>query len=1084
MVRHSLRSLIEKYPYFFDKRPISNFFKITKVYNKNFQLIYNDLFKTYESFHLNKRILIWKEQSIPYEYNIHFVSNFPSLKSVKIYKNNYLIYKRTYKEEENIDSFEYIYHAKYTKSNVLSLYAYQCSNPECNTIYFDYNLPNKCTTTLSDGSVCNNSKYVPVKVYGCSECGEVYFSQDEITNCTKNNHTNSLQEWNIYKCRNCGQIYFGIEPPEECDCYEDETQTTHTQMKEESSSTIHTRDTYYLEDNSEDYTEYGDNVFKVLVYDENDSPLSNVAVNLTCNNNVYESYTNGNGIALLQNLIEGEYNVDVTLNGYGDGNLNVTIPNDYEKTVVLKKYENEMDIGENPFDMILPAIPEDKFLMVVETYDEYELVKGFPENDYTLTDYNRALKENKIVPNAYDHDYSLDLIGALNNIPRKTYKLVEDSEYPYTEPPYNNKQTEDDYHYMLRMIEYNLRLWYMSPPSLELWKIYGIESELVNRERYLLKVFDEQKHPFDESTGLVKCWTPEKWEHKDRFCDGSTDFGEYFFVNSSTVRPIRGQDVDFTFKVLNSLAEPIEEEFYVDVYKIENEGINSVNTIKLFENQISTDKFRLSYRSINIDKPTVLLFKAYHLNGELLGSTKVVLNVRTHADWYVKSDANIKDGVVDKNYSGDGSKENPFLTLQEALDKVNNSLNLICLQSNIEIKEPLIVNQNTIIIGEDNLKDPNNPDSRYVPRIFQKGVHRINKTTLRYRRDFFKLVGSKNCELILSNLRLVSGQINSYIGLDTWKNTSPSLDIFESVIIHGGALNLSVTINQEKYYPFDFVDCIISLKKKNNEALSDTTIEIHYKNKLVAVLTTDENGECNYKFNLKETKVGSYTLHILNKTELFFESDIGQSINARKQPHYYYPHNCEDVELEISHYEIDDSFKLYSDKEGMIDEVNISEENELLTISEEDEISYKIKNVPFGKYVYYSTIDDSIDSSVEEEWIIESLFPIKNLITDEENKPKFIKNVVFNNSTGDIIYEEFQLPSNPKMKDLDGVVLDIKSINGGNNIEVNTFNVPLESEESEELLYSEAETLMNALTEINLNVDNGILTGERLGKFW
>lgn len=1077
MVRHSLRSLIEKYPYFFDKRPISNFFKITKVYNKNFQLIYNDLFKTYESFHLNKRILIWKEQSIPYEYNIHFVSNFPSLKSVKIYKNNYLIYKRTYKEEENIDSFEYIYHAKYTKSNVLSLYAYQCE--ECNAIYFD-DLPNKCTE-------CNNGIYQLVKAYECQECGEIYFSTEELSDCVKNNHSNSLIEVNIYKCKNCGQIYFGTEPPLECSyCYEDEAKTIHTKMLQESNlSTIHSNDNYRIEDNSVDYTIKGDYNLKVLVTDDNNVkpiPLSNVHINLTCDGNTYEETTNDKGVALIPNLIEGKYSIDVSVRGYEYKTQTVVITKNEEINVILSKYDDE--INDTPFDVVLPPIPDDKFLMVVETYDEYELVKGFPENDYTLTDYNRALKENKIVPNAYDHDYSLDLIGALNNIPRKTYKLVEDSEYPYTEPPYNNKQTEDDYHYMLRMIEYNLRLWYMSPPSLELWKIYGIESELVNRERYLLKVFDEQKHPFDESTGLVKCWTPEKWEHKDRFCDGSTDFGEYFFVNSSTVRPIRGQDVDFTFKVLNSLAEPIEEEFYVDVYKIENEGINSVNTIKLFENQISTDKFRLSYRSINIDKPTVLLFKAYHLNGELLGSTKVVLNVRTHADWYVKSDANIKDGVVDKNYSGDGSEENPFLTLQEALDKVNNSLNLICLQSNIEIKEPLIINQNTIIIGEDNLKDPNNSNSRYVPRIFQKGVHRINKTTLRYRRDFFKLVGSKNCELILSNLRLVSGQINSYIGLDTWKNTSPSLDIFESVIIHGGALNLSVTINQEKYYPFDFVDCTISLRKKNNEALSDTTIEIHYKNKLVAVLTTDENGECNYKFNLKETKVGSYTLHILNKTELFFESDIGQSINARKQPHYYYPHNGEDVDLEISHYEIDDSFKLYSDKEWMVDEVNISEENELLTISEEDGISYKIKNVPFGKYVYYSTIDDSINSSVEEEWIIESLFPIKNLITDEENKPKFIKNVVFNNSTGDIIYEEFQLPSNPKMRDLDGVVLDIKSINGGNDIEVNTFNVSLESEESEELLYSEAETLMNALTEINLNVDNGILTGERLGKFW
>ena len=39
MVKYSLRNMIEKYPYFFDKRPISNFYKITKVYNENFKLI-------------------------------------------------------------------------------------------------------------------------------------------------------------------------------------------------------------------------------------------------------------------------------------------------------------------------------------------------------------------------------------------------------------------------------------------------------------------------------------------------------------------------------------------------------------------------------------------------------------------------------------------------------------------------------------------------------------------------------------------------------------------------------------------------------------------------------------------------------------------------------------------------------------------------------------------------------------------------------------------------------------------------------------------------------------------------------------
>ena len=1119
MVRHSLKNMIEKYPYFLDKRPISNFFKITKVYNKNFELMYNDLFKTYESFHLNKRMYIWKEQNAPYEYNIHFKTTFPALKSVKLYKNNLLIYKEEYLEEEEKNLFEFTYWAKYTKNNALKLYTYQCD--ECNTIYFDYNLPNKCTE-------CGEGDYTPVKVYECSECGEIYFSTEDLSNCTKNNHVNSLIEVNVYKCRNCGQVYFGTEPPVECSyCYEDVEQTIHTRMIQEyNTSTIHANDNYHLDDNSVDYTVKGDYNLKVFVTNDNPEPkpLSNVYVNLTCNENTYEGITNEYGVVIIPDLIEGEYSVDVSVNGYVDKTESLIINKDEEINFVLSKYDGE-DNGDTPFDVVLPQIPDDKFLMVIETYEEYVLVKGFPENDYTLLEYARELNENRITPNAYDHDYSLDLIGALNNIPRKEYNIIKDvNDYPYTEPPFNNKRTEDDYHYMKRMIEYNLRLWASlhltelhlannnherlytkykdyfdnigisredydnfindvrlfkqsyNPVTLELWKIYGIDSTLVNREKYLLKVFDEQKHPFDESTGLVKCWTPEKWEHKDRFCDGSDELGEYFFVTSSTVRPIKGQNVDFNFKVLNSLAEPIEEEYYVDIYKVENNTNGSVNKKRLIDDYIYDDKFRLSYKSINVDKPTILVFQAYLTNGELLGSTRVVLNTRTRADWYVKADANIdKNGNVDDDYVGDGSKDAPFLTLQEALNKVNNSLNLICLQSNVEITEPLIITQNTIIIGEDRFTNPNDSSTRYVPRIIQKGISKINSKTRRYRRDFFKIVGNKNCKLILSNLRLVSGQINSFVGLNTWLNTNNSLDIFESVIIHGGAVNLSIVLTEDEYYPFDFVDCTITLQKSDGTVLPNNEVEVYYKNKLVTTLTTDEKGVCEYKYNINEDKVGEYTLHIMNKSDVFFETDVGRLIKCVKEPHYYYPSQNTDVELDITEYHVGDAFNLYSDNGRLINEV---------VIEDEEDLKYTYSNVPFGKYILYATKDNTYNSNVTEEWIIESLYPINELPKDNEDKTKFIKNLVFDNTAGDITYDVVELPSNPTMEDLDGVVIDIKSINNGTDLQVDTFNVSFDDLERTNILYSEAKVLINALIKINMDVETGILKGERLGKFW
>ena len=602
MVKHSLRNMIEKYPYFFDKRPISNFYKITKVYNENFELMYNDLFKTYESFHLNKRLTIWKEQTVPYDYKIHFLTSFPSLKTVKVFKNNKLIYKEEYTEEENKDNFYYIYDVKYSKNNALKLYAYQCTS--CGRIYFDYELPVTCE--------CGEAKYVPIEPYMCTECGEIYFSSNNLTDCTINNHTDSLEEVSIYKYRKCGEVYFGVNPPDECSkCYEDENNTIHTKLGNTTiGNTLNANDTYVIDDNSVDYTEYGDYNLKVIVKDSNDNYLPNVFVNLTLENNSYDGYTNENGVVIIPNLISGTYNMDITCEGYKDYTTTLNIPDcisSCEVTpIIIDKYE-EQSVCDTPYDYVLPQIPDDEFIMVVETYDEYELVKGFPENDYTFVEYNRLLKESKIAPNVFDHDYSLDMIGVLNNIPRKEYRVIDnDSDYPYTEPPFNNRTTEDDYHYIKRMIEYNLRLWCMkeefynteeydsrefiewfNPVTLELWKIYGIDSQLINRERYLLKVFDENKHPFDEVTELVKCWTPEPWEHKDKFCDGSSTYGEYLFVNSSTVRPIRNENVDFNFIILNSLGEPVEEEIKVDVYKIKEDGTKILLSKKPITNILS-----------------------------------------------------------------------------------------------------------------------------------------------------------------------------------------------------------------------------------------------------------------------------------------------------------------------------------------------------------------------------------------------------------------------------------------------------------------------------------------------------------------
>ena len=72
-MKDSLKNLMNLFPWFFDKSETSNFYKSQDVTNRRFQELSNDLFKIYESFHLNKRVLIWKDQVESYVYTINFV---------------------------------------------------------------------------------------------------------------------------------------------------------------------------------------------------------------------------------------------------------------------------------------------------------------------------------------------------------------------------------------------------------------------------------------------------------------------------------------------------------------------------------------------------------------------------------------------------------------------------------------------------------------------------------------------------------------------------------------------------------------------------------------------------------------------------------------------------------------------------------------------------------------------------------------------------------------------------------------------------------------------------------------------------
>ena len=450
MPKDSLKKLLDEFPDFMNKNEDSNFYKSQDVTNRQFQDLYQSLFNISESFNLDKNCLIWKTQTVAYDYSINFVASYPNLKSVSCFKNNELIYSEEYLYEDDVGSFQYIH-----------------------------------------------------------------------------------------------------------------------------------------EDSSEN------------------------------------------------------------------------------------------------------VIPVDTFEIRVETYNEYHVEKGFPENDEKMGD-------------IYDHDYSLDIFGRLNNIPRKEYILVDEVYYPFTEPPYNNRLTEDDYHYLQRILYYNLHLWDTPRPILEIWKKFGVTATMENREKYLIRMIDMNKHPeaiiYDEKGVAVdfdsKGWVPQAWQHKgkdgyssDLMC-GAVQEEVFFFVDCNNQQPLLNQKIIFSFNFLNQFAEPVDGEYYI---------LPFLNDTEASLNPITDRKWQINSNDIDPSEINTFYFEVYGDPGcenLLFTSDEILVQIRgcNTGDWYVDS----TNGDDDNN----GSINAPFQTIGKAVNSVYADKNLIVLLSQeYTISAPITISKDSQIIS-------------------------------------------------------------------------------------------------------------------------------------------------------------------------------------------------------------------------------------------------------------------------------------------------------------------------------------------------------------------------------------------------
>lgn len=906
MVENSLQSLLDKYPYFLNKNEGSNFYKVVDVNNENFKDLYNSLFQVYESFHLRKKLLIWKEQSRPYDYSINFACYYPRIKSVTITKNDNLIYTNTYTKDENKSDFQFTYNCEYTITNSYRVIAYKCQ--DCDEIYFSKDTVREC-------SHCHSHNIEQTRIYKCDNCDEVYFTDNIPADCDNCNQ-NQFTEVNAYNCNVCGEIYFSTTLLQECP-------NCQTPYITKPSGTMYYDDPYInINDNS-----------MVITDNVEVEPLDNT------------SY------------------------------VPTPQPPEDENESFPEPADGVEQIPENPYRVPIPIIPDDLFLITVETYDEYIVSKGFPENDKPTYD-----GKGRLIGDPFDHDYSLDEFGALNQIPRKEYIEVYNPElYNLTEPPFNNRLTEDDYHYMNRILEYNVRMWDTPAPVLEIWKLYGLPATLLNRERLLLKMFDETKHEFDEETGLVECWQPEPWEHKDKFCDGSKSLGEYFFVEADTIRPVLYQNVNITFKLLNSLAEEIDDDYLVDIYyylegdtcpeepiRADFTDKNAIISHKLFKD--------------NLDKTHVLRFVAHTSDNTIIGSEELLFNVRNcdDGDWYVSQDGD--------DTTGDGSITKPFKTLQKALSVVSKAMDLIIVKGNLTLSDEEsipVINTDCTIMG----CDENASITSY------------------YYREFFHLTGSKNVKIHLVNITLKNTELVSKIELVEFHNTNKEFYDYETVVIHGGAPILESTINNTTYYPYDNINVKGLLTSKEGLGLPNKKLEFLLGETKIDTITTNNDGTFDEWIHINQDySEESQKFYLKFNHSDYFENTQEWGFNY-KQPIKVIVRLGQNIRLTSTDHEPNDEVGFYYNDDNLIDTVT-ADSNGTATLT---------WNPLWGSYIVY-TYKENIGEAVNAEWVVNTSISINELPTNE-----FVTGIQFKDN-GDF---ELTTKTVSKISDMEGLLLDL-----------------------------------------------------------
>lgn len=475
-------------------------------------------------------------------------------------------------------------------------------------------------------------------------------------------------------------------------------------------------------------------------------------------------------------------------------------------------------------------IPTEKYTITIETWDEYTTTKGFPENPI-------------IVGDEYDHDYSLDAFGEYFRCPRRTYKEVKTSQYPDTIPAYDNQVTEDDYHYMQRLLYYATHLNDTPLPVLEIFKLFSItDAQLLNRSRLICRMIDTSKHL--ENGVYNRGWVPQRWEHKDGWCEGLSD-DLFLFANVNNNNLLEGQKFNFTFKILNSKGEEVynnntyntisetiieesEKPYIIVPYKnnkLFKEGLflNSNETWSLktedVNNTDSTFIFKC-FKTIEDAQKDITPDLIIHEND--LTSEEIYITVKgcNSADWYV-------DAENGNDTNNGNSKTTAFKTLKQALSHVEGEKNIISLLNGTYNILPENITENTTITS----------CQEYNPIITCSDP------------TFFRVY--QNASLTLKNIRLNYKCCDLYSKFTVFKNeNNVNYPLNVKVNSKYCLISTSIVLNKPSETEWEaFTEYLLTGELMSTEDVSGETVKLLRNNVVVDETTVDNTGAFSFNIN-------------------------------------------------------------------------------------------------------------------------------------------------------------------------------------------------------------------------------------------